>query len=185
MSHTKIFQLAITLQYSDPPIWRRLLVREEMTLRHLHEALQITMGWQNKHLHQFIAGDVFYGDTAAPDAFGVVESSTVRVNDVLREAGDRIAYEYDFGDGWLHEIVLEDFLEPDQEMLYPHCSDGALSCPPEDVGGIPGYYEFLKAYNDPTHETHGFYREWIGDNFDEAFFSAEDVNQDLAHFAFE
>jgi hypothetical protein len=184
MSQSKIYQLHITLQYSDPPIWRRLLVREEMTLRQLHEALQIVMGWQNQHLHQFVVGDVFYGDTAAPDAFGAVESSTVRVYDVMREAGDRITYEYDFGDGWLHEIVLENIQDPDPEILYPHCSDGAFSCPPEDVGGIPGYYAFLRAIDDPTHEEHGFYREWIGDNFDEASFHPVDVNRELERLPF-
>ncbi|MCZ7555829.1 MAG: plasmid pRiA4b ORF-3 family protein [Bacteroidia bacterium] len=185
MSQSKICQLHITLQYSDPPIWRRILVRGDMTLRQLHEALQIVMGWQNQHLYQFRAGEDFYADAAAPDAFGVVEASTVRVHDLLRQTSDRITYEYDFGDGWLHDIVLENIQDPDPDILYPRCSDGALACPPEDVGGIPGFYAFLKAINDPTHEEHGFFREWIGDNFDEAFFDPDTVNRDLSRYSFD
>jgi Plasmid pRiA4b ORF-3-like protein len=91
----------------------------------------------------------------------------------------RFTYEYDFGDSWQHEIVLEKTLEPEPKVKYPRCIEGARACPPEDVGGIWGYADFLQAVSDPKHESHRDMKEWIGGKFDPEKFSVEAVNKEL------
>ena len=91
----------------------------------------------------------------------------------------RFTYEYDFGDSWQHEIVLEKTLESEPDVAYPRCIDGARACPPEDVGGIWGYAEFLEAISDPNHENHDEMVEWVGGEFDPEKFSVDEVNKEL------
>ena len=91
----------------------------------------------------------------------------------------RIVYEYDFGDSWQHEIVLEKILEPEPNVAYPRCIEGARACPPEDVGGIWGYGDFLVAISDPNHADHDEMLEWIGGEFDPEKFSVDEVNKEL------
>ena len=91
----------------------------------------------------------------------------------------RIVYEYDFGDSWQHEIVLEKTLEPEPKVKYPRCVEGARACPPEDCGGIWGYADFLEAISDPKHPDHRDMKEWIGGKFDPEKFSVDAVNKEL------
>ena len=91
----------------------------------------------------------------------------------------RFIYEYDFGDSWQHEIVLEKTLEPEPGITYPRCIEGERACPPEDVGGIWGYAEFLDAISDPNHEDHDERVEWVGGEFDPEKFSVDKVNKEL------
>jgi hypothetical protein len=178
-----ILQLKVTLLGSRPPIWRRLLVPSDMTLDSLHHVLQLAMGWQHSHLHDFRAGRRRFGDTD-PD-FGepsddLEDESRVRLSDVLRRVGAKAVYTYDFGDGWEHSITLEKVLAPEPGLFYPVCTGGKRQCPPEDCGGIGGFYNFLEAIGDPTHEEHKELKEWFGGDFDPEAFSVGEVNQELA-----
>lgn len=110
----------------------------------------------------------------------VSNERTVRLFSVLGRVGAKAVYTYDFGDGWEHGITVEKVLPPDPETQYPVCTGGKLHGPPEDCGGIPGFYNLLEALADPDHEQHGELKEWIGDDFDAEAFSVEDVNRRLA-----
>ena len=174
-----IYQVKVTLKGSKPPIWRRLLVPSNTRLGKFHEMLQIVMGWTDSHLHQFIVGQTFYG-TPEPD-FGLEVRSerTVLLSTVLRMPKDKIIYEYDFGDSWEHEVLLEKIVPPDPETRYPVCLTGKRACPPEDCGGIWGYAEFLDAVASPTHPEHESMLEWIGGEFNPEEFDLSDVNRVL------
>ena len=167
-----LFQFKITLHESNPPIWRRIQV-PDCTLADLHELIQAAMGWENCHLHQFIVSDVRYG---IPDPeLGLENENKVRLSQIVPESGTpfRFRYKYDFGDGWLHDILFEDCPPHDVGQKYPLCLEGSRACPPEDVGGLWGYAEFLEAIADPKHEQHDELLEWIGGKFDPGKFDAK------------
>jgi hypothetical protein len=172
------YQFKITLVDSHPPIWRRILV-PDTTLDDLHEYIQTAMGWTNSHLHQFEIRRKVYGDPMLlEDGFGDIEF----IDSLKTTLGDlfggprpphRFTYEYDFGDGWRHEIEFEGVNEPPQVEKAPCCLGGSRCCPPEDIGGIWGYEEFLSAIRNPEHEEHESYMEWAGEFDPDAFSAAE------------
>ena len=174
-----IYQLKVTLKHSKPPIWRRIQVRADVTLYDLHEIIQIAMGWTDSHLHQFMANDVYYGEPNPDFGFDVANERRVRLHQLVSEVKDKILYEYDFGDGWEHEIVLEKVLEPEPKERYPRCISGRRQCPPEDVGGIWGYYRFLEAIQQEAHPEHEEYLEWVDGFFDPESFHIDVVNAQL------
>jgi hypothetical protein len=158
----KTYQIKVTLKGSKPPIWRRLLVPSSITLSKFHHVLQIAMGWTNSHMHQFVAGDRFYGEPDPDFESHVIDGRNVRLDRLLNREKDTITYEYDFGDGWEHKIELEKVQPFDPEVSLPICVTGRLACPPEDVGGIWGYQNFLRAVQEPSHAEHREYLEWVG-----------------------
>ena len=103
---------------------------------------------------------------------------TVRLSGILSRAGSKAIYTYDFGDSWEHSLVLEKRLLVDPNTAYPVCTDGELACPPEDCGGIPGFYDLVEALSDPTHPRYEEMLDWIGE-FDPKAFSVENVNRML------
>ena len=139
-----IYQLKVTLLGTKPPIWRRLLVSADLTLAQLHNVVQTAMGWDDEHMHEFRAGQRRFGrpEPAAPFMSGprVESDRTVYLSAVLQRVGAKMTYTYDLGDNWEHVIVLEKQLLAEPQTTYPVCTDGQLACPPEDCGGIPGYY---------------------------------------------
>ncbi len=173
------YQLKVTLQGSDPPIWRQIHVPATIPLNVLHQVLQVVMGWDNDHLHQFIAGKKRYGVPLPGDFDRVRDESQVRLYRILTKPRERLLYEYDFGDGWMHEIRLEEVLRPEQALEHPMCIAGERACPPEDSGGIGGYYNLLEAAQDPAHPEHEESLEWLGENFDPEAFDREAVNRRL------
>jgi pRiA4b ORF-3-like protein len=179
----KIYQVKITLKYVRPPIWRRVQVRGDITLAKLHEIIQIAMGWFDSHLHQFRMGKVYYG-TPDIDEFSELnlkDDSKAQLGRVLTKLKQKLIYEYDFGDGWEHEILLEKILPSEPGVRYPRCIGGARACPPEDCGGTGGYANFLTAIGDPNHEEHDEYLDWIGGEFDPEEFELDEVDAALKH----
>ena len=180
---TEIYQLKITLKYSKPPIWRRLLVPSTITLEKLHSILQIAFEWTNSHLHQFIVGEREYYGEPNPDYDDHLEMRNERkytLKAIAPGEGSKFVYEYDFGDSWYHTVVVEKVLPPDPAQTYPVCIKGRLAAPIEDVGGMWGYYGFLEAMQDPNHPDHEMYVEWIGfDEIDPMTFDMEAINDDL------
>jgi hypothetical protein len=178
-----IYGIKVTLLGTKPPIWRRLLVPASMTLAKLHDVLQTAIGWHDCHMHEFRAGERHFGRPDPEDismGMQVENERNIRLSSVLRRPGAKLIYTYDFGDNWEHAIVLEKLLPLLPDMTTPICIDGSLACPPDDCGGIPGFYELLDALADPNHEQHQEMRDWIGRDFDPQAFSVEEVNRKLA-----
>ena len=142
------------------------------------------MGWDDSHLHECSVGPRRFGLPNPEDRrLGVLSSEderTVRLAGILGRVGSKAMYTYDFGDSWEHSIVLEKRLPSDSNTAYPVCTEGQLACPPEDCGGIAGFYNLVEALNDPNHERHGEILDWIGDSYDPEAFSADGVNRRLA-----
>ena len=173
------FQLKVTLLGTRPPVWRRLIVPADATLDEVHWIIQVAMPWQNSHLHQFHDTDrtTRYSDPEF-ELEEVEDESGVRLRQVLREPKDRIAYEYDFGDSWEHLIQLEKILPPrDDGKRRAECTGGKRAAPPDDVGGVWGYADFVEAIQDPDHERHEELLEWIGGEFDPEAFDSAEVNR--------
>lgn len=180
-SPSEIHQLKITLRYIRPPVWRRVEVPKDITLAKLHRIIQVAMGWYDSHLHQFIVGKTYYGEPSLDEfsELDLKDERKVRLGQVLSKPKQKMVYEYDFGDGWEHDIVLEKVLPPDSNTRYPVCLEGARACPPEDCGGVPGYKNFLDAIRDPDHEEHDEFLEWIGGEFDPEDFDIALANREL------
>jgi hypothetical protein len=156
----------IELAYTKPPIWRRLRVPSDIKLSKLHDAIQIVTGWENGHLHQFVLKDRYfmppYPNGEFDDFREVEDERKITLGELLTRKGAKLIYEYDFGDGWEHVLTLEEIRDADEakgvELL-----DGKLAGPPEDCGGVPGYYNLLDALSDPKHPDHDDIKEWCGD----------------------
>jgi len=180
----EIYQIKVTLLGTDPPIWRRLLVPADLTLERLHDVLQLAMGWEDCHMHEFSIGRQRFGKPDPMEqVFGgprTASERTARLSTVLPRARAKAVYTYDFGDSWDHEIVVEKCLAAEPERAYPACLAGERHGPPEDCGGIPGFYNLLEAISDPEHDQHEELLDWLGDSFDSEAFSVDAVNKHLA-----
>jgi hypothetical protein len=174
------YQLKITLQDIDPPVWRRVIVPSELTLFDLHQVIQIVMGWEDCHLHDFTIKRQRYALPSEEEFDDPADESAVRLRDVVR-ARSKFFYQYDFGDSWNHVLIVEKVVD-DDAITGPVCTDGERACPPEDSGGPWGYAEKLQALSDPDDEETGELREWMGVDFDPDLFRREAVNQDLKRF---
>jgi hypothetical protein len=204
----QVHELKITLHGSKPPIWRRIAVPSNMRLSDLHEVIQTVCGWTNSHLHQFVVryprpkpahgeiaalvqsgrweklAEYMCRDRCLSDPRMEIEETEDENKVVLSELApavkSKFIYEYDFGDGWDHQIEVVKIGPPAEGMNYPVCLKGKLACPPEDCGGIWGYYEMLEALEDPKHERHGEFVEWIGGEFDPEQFDLDEINAELS-----
>ncbi len=177
----QIYQIKVTLKYIRPPIWRRIQVPANITLAKLHDILQIAMGWEGYHLHLFSIGEADYGDPQDDETgfHSILSEKRYRLNQVIPGEGTRFTYEYDFGDSWDHELLVEKILPPEPGAAYPRCLKGKRACPPEDVGGVWGYAGFLEAIQDPDHPEHEEMLDWIGGEFDPEEFDLDLVNRAL------
>jgi hypothetical protein len=201
------YHLRITLLETKPPIWRTVAVPSSTTLDELHDILQIVMGWTNSHLHRFVLGGRrgklkaeeirATADRAEIDRL-LARNRGVRFSDprfelddtkdehgvllanVMPEVGDELIYEYDFGDNWQHAVTVESITDAKPATKHPVRTGGALACPPEDCGGVWGYYELLEALVDPSHEMHEDMVEWTEGEFDAEAFDPDAINTQLA-----
>ena len=162
----KILHLKIQLQYiTKPPIWRKVEVKDTNTFYDLHNIIQGAMGWDNAHLHHFIIGNgqEYIGIPSPYDDFIEYEDSRKMGLHLFEHLPkQQIIYEYDFGDGWLHSVKLENITETKAGVLYPRLVKGKSTCPPEDCGGPYGYMELREALGNPKTKNahHKELREW-------------------------
>ena len=166
-----VYQLRVVVRAVSPLIWRRLLVSAEATLADLHRVLQAAFGWSDDHLHRFTVHGREYD--------GIYDTGDVRLGELGLRVTERFVYDYDLGDLWRHDIRVEQILDRDRARTYPVCICGRRAGPPEDCGGIPGYYDLLAALADPKHEQHEEMKEWIGGAWDATRFSLEATNAGL------
>ncbi|MBW2329670.1 MAG: plasmid pRiA4b ORF-3 family protein [Deltaproteobacteria bacterium] len=184
----RLYLLRIKLLEIEPEIWRRFVVPAGITLDRLHDVIQIVMGWKDYHLHQFTIGRKRYTENPESREDGL-ECGKYRLVDLIRQKGRTFSYLYDFGDSWEHKVILEGsrYFNPELRSTI-ECLDGARACLPEDVGSVPGYYEFVKALKDPNHEEHESYKEWFAGFpwydgvFDSEKFDIGKVNYELMKY---
>ena len=178
----EIVQLKVTLKNSKPPIWRRILIEKDMTFEDLHYIIQDVMGWENCHLYEFRDRNIVIGEEDfEDDIFGkkIMDSASIPLGDFFTMLKQKITYTYDFGDSWDHEILVEKFLEEEKEIDYPTCIKGKNNCPPEDCGGVWGFYSLLETIQDKNHPEREEMLEWIGEDYDPEHFDLEEINERL------
>jgi len=184
---SKLFQINLTLQECTPPIWRRLLLPSGIRLPVVHLIFQTAMGWTNSHLHQFRQGEVYYGPMDPGEKLELLDEERYALHDLLETPGQQLVYEYDLGDLWTHDVLLENVFPmnraKDAEPVpgwrgFPVCIAGARACPPEDCGGPPGYENLLSVVNDPADPDHEDMTRWLG-LFDPEAFDLKRVNRSL------
>ncbi len=192
---SRIYQLRIDLCYIRPPIWRRILVREDTTLNQLHKIIQVLFDWAGYHLHMFeVYGAQFTDDRESQVELEMRNELRVKIEQLSLQVGSKFIYTYDFGDNWEHTIKVEKILPPDPAGAYPTCLKGKRAGPPEDCGGPWGHAEIVEAIRtaeksgsaaeDPAlEEAAGEYNElleWVGD-YDPEAFDLDAINATLAH----
>ena len=179
----KTYQIQISLNNYRPKIWRRLLISSDLLLSDFHKIIQTSMGWTNSHLHQFIKNRTFYSarlyDDDLWDDMDNVDYKKIKISDLLKKEKEKIIYEYDFGDGWNHDIILEKILPHDHKLNHPVCLKGKMNCPPEDCGGVWGYSDMLEILKQPDHDEYESSMEWLGGEFDPEYFNMNEVNEML------
>jgi hypothetical protein len=174
-----VHRLKVTLRDVKPPVWRRILVASDTTLEELAALLEGAMGWLGGHLHQFVTADAVYGrpDPDEPPGWGppTLDERAVTLADVLTAPGAKLRWDYDFGDGWEHDVVVESIDAPAPGVDHPVCTGGRRACPPEDCGGPWGYSDLLVALEDPEHPRHDELTAWTPPGFDPAAFRAAEA----------
>ncbi|BDU51537.1 plasmid pRiA4b ORF-3 family protein [Haliovirga abyssi] len=189
----KILQLRIEIKGIKPPIWRRILVEDNITFLDLHKIIQIAFDWKGYHLYHFSPDnydevrilsmeDEFYEPLDLLDFLDLDESkdyeeSKTKLNKFLKKEKDKMVYCYDYGDNWEHLIKVEKILDFDKKVKYPVCIKGKRAAPLEDIGGVYGYYDFMDALQDENHEMHDDYIE-MGYKFYMKEFDAEEFDLD-------
>lgn len=174
------FQLHIALDEIRPQIWRRVLVPSKVDFEYLHLVLNAAMGWNNSHLHDFTIGERRIGMNLEDEGLpkDTEDEKKVCIDDVLRP-GLRFRYAYDFGDTWMHTVLVEEKVPFNDRLMAPRCIGGRNACPPDDCGGVWGYAEMLEALANPRNKLGRERAEWIGGFWDPKGFDANRVNRDL------
>ena len=183
-SFNEIATVRIELRDTDPLIWREVEVPTSITLKVLHDVIQAVMGWFDYHLWEFRVGKQRYGLPMDED-WGTEprkEAAKVRLRDVLKPKKTTIDYLYDFGDSWEHRLVVTGVRAGDPEVSYPRYVGGERNAPPEDCGGIPGFYDMLEALTDPDHPNHADASEWA-DDYDPGVIDELPIKYALARIA--
>ncbi len=187
MKTHSVFQFKITLQDVAQPIWRQIQINDQCTFWDLHVAIQDAMGWTDSHLHEFT---LVNPTTLKKEHIGIPDDEgfdtdhpmlagwDVKVKEyVLTKNNKKFSYLYDFGDSWEHVIEFEDEYEK-QSGKYPKCLAGERACPPEDVGGTPGFENFLSIIKDSKHKERKGLLEWVGGKYDPEKFDYKKVKFD-------
>ena len=183
--HDFALQFRVWLWGINPPIWRRIIVSPDLNFAELHEALQACFGWQNSHMHQFTVGGLVLGAPEFEDGgLGqrrVLDAADLALRDLdfHRIKNPYFLYEYDFGDGWVHQLDLETHVRVDNPEKKVHLLAGERSGPPEDSGGPHSYDEFVASLNNKDHPEHRSNRKWVGKSFNPEAFDRDKVQKSV------
>ncbi len=183
-SFNEIATVRIELRDTDPVIWRQVEVPTSITLKVMHDIIQAVMGWFDYHFWEFRFGKQRYG-LPMDDDWGdepCIAAAKVRLRDVLKPRKTVIDYIYDFGDSWEHRLTVTKVRPGEPGVSYPRYIGGERNAPPEDCGGIPGFYELLEALADPAHPSHADLKEWA-DDYDPAMFDTLPIKYALSRIA--
>ena len=183
---TKIARIRIELEHIAPLIWRRVDVSLTTNLRALHEIIQAVMPWENYHLYQFAVGERVYGEPDPEDAVWgrkIYQAKGMRLGTLVDRGVTELLYTYDFGDDWQHRVILEEVIEATAGTDYPLFIDGERTAPPEDVGGPPGFMDFVEAMAKTRHPQRKDLVRWYGGPFNPVDFGAEQVAESIRQIA--
>ena len=162
-----IIALKIALEYIEPAVTRTLQVSANIRLARLHLTIQAAMGWTNSHLYMFEAGGATWGPPDPDFGTDDLPANKTTLAELIEDTGARsINYLYDFGDDWVHDLTCSAAKAADPNETYPRLTAVAGTCPPEDIGGPPGYEMFCEAMADPKHPEHKNLKDWYGGAFD-------------------
>lgn len=178
LAPTNVYVLKITLNGIRPPIWRRIAVGDNVTLLKLHKIIQAVMGWEDYHLHQFEIDGSTYGEPQVEGFRTIKDERRFALGQVVTKVKAKFKYEYDFGDDWQHEIVVEEIIPYQEGQPLPACLKGKRAAPPEDIGGPWGYYALLEARGNPRHPEYANFGELIA-AYDPEAFDLEAINAAL------
>ena len=177
-----IARIRIELQEIEPRIWRRIDVPLSSTLLALHNFVQFAFRWTDSHLFEFEIGDRRYGqpeyDRYADER--LYKAASIRLKTVVDRGIDQLLYVYDFGDNWRHDLFIEEVRDGERDVDYPVFVAGERRVPPEDVGGVTGFMEFLEASRNPLHEEHESVVRWYGRRFE-----PDDIDEQRVRMSFE
>ena len=163
-SGDEIATLRIELAGTAPSIWREVEAPTSITFLDLHDIVQSVMSWENCHLWEFAIGGQRFGQPMDDDwGEPCIDAGKVRLRDVLRPRKTTIGYVYDFGNSWEHRIAVTKVRAGEPGVEYPRYVAGENNAPPEDCGGIPGFYNTLEVLADPEHPDHAYAEEWLED----------------------
>ena len=174
-----VYQLKIVLRGVRPVIWRRVQVRGDSTLEHLHWAIQFAMGWTGAHLHSFAIQGMARSMSRPGlglDEWDTGDEPSLTLSQVVTGEAFKFFYLYDFGDSWAHEVLVEKVFSATSDTHYPVCTKAKRACPPEDCGGTWGYQALLEAIKDPHHPEHTLRLEWLGTAFDPEEVDLNEIN---------
>lgn len=186
-----VVTLHVEIDGIRPAIWRRIAVDSDITLRALHHVLQAAFGWTDSHLHEYVVEGLTYGMLdnihvlEGADDFGhqIFDERKAKLKDVVR-VGQQITYQYDFGDSWMHIITVEKIEPRPEKMGSAWIIDGERARPPEDVGGIAGYEDFLATIKRrPKSQEARDLLNWVGGSFDPEAFDVRMANAALLRMA--
>ncbi len=180
-----IFQFHVSLSFSEPLIWRRICVPGDLNLLQFHQVLQLCMGWSGEHNHQFYVGKVFYSSSPTSGS----EKSYVEADYTLESLEESIrwcfTYMYDAGDGWEHELVLEEILPAKSEKNVAHIIDGEWACPPEEIGNVHSYQDYINAIENPDDDrSRTIVKQYSLVDFDPYLFDMKRINEELRTYRF-
>lgn len=181
----QIARIRITLDDIKPAIWRQVELPISNSLKTLHLAIQAVMLFENYHLFRFDIGDASYGIRFDDDYMDppTRDAGNLRLAKLIERGVTAFTYTYDFGDDWRHSIVIEEVLPADPATDYPRFVDGERRAPPEDVGGFPGFEEFLDAMAKPRHPERKSILQWYGRPFDPEDISPDEIHTRMAKLA--
>ena len=179
-------RVRIELRELEPTLWRRVDVPLTSTLLALHDIIQATVGWTNSHLFEFVVDDRVYSEPFPDDELcerKIYNAAGIRLRALIGRGVGRLLYVYDFGDDWHHDVIIEEVRDGEAEVDYPAFVAGERRCPPEDLGGVPGFMRFLEAALNPFHDEHEEMLTWYGKPFDPDDFDERYVRMALSTIA--
>ncbi|HVW20294.1 MAG TPA: plasmid pRiA4b ORF-3 family protein [Opitutaceae bacterium] len=175
----RVFSLHLKLAACQPPIWRRLQVRESMWLSRLHDAIQLAFEWFDYQTHSFAFGDLRFGNPLKREGLMVEDDRDASLADVDLEHNTHFTYTYAFDEGWVVDITMEKALPMRKGVRYPLCTGGERAGPPEDCGGPEAYHDMVECLKEPHTELGREWREWLGPGYDPEACDLEKINRNL------
>jgi len=173
------YRVRLSLQYSEPEIWREVCLPSDFSFAELHDVIQVLMAWDGYHMHQFKHNGQDIGDPEMFEEYGegCTDEQEIALGDVFKRKGSRFEYEYDFGDSWGVDVICGGKMKPGDQLFT--VIGGEMAAPPEDCGGIPGFYNMIEVLSDPEHPDYDMLFEWMG----EMDFDPEEFNLEICDIA--